>query len=761
MDVLSSSSSSEGLVSSTVSLSSSRTTLSSRTSSLSSFALPETGKFTPERPLQVLKALLEILHQNGIPGPNLVRLEKEFNLMTGEGGEGKVFEASQDYQQELASVINKSKRSRLIESAKFWQGCVIKRLRSDGSRGLAFQVNAAYTEIRLLSKDSLRSHPNVIRLLGWALCLDSLENSASSIPRLPLLILEKADFDLRGFLISSDYNYTSYMDLCTICLGIGQGLQALHLENISHGDLKPANILILEQRAWKSDPQTPSCRWLPKLCDFGLAKILKEYAGHPDLQRYQGTGGWKPPESYLKSPPASLQLCDVFAYGLVTWCVFIGNPSSPISKKMNQDEDSATIIEQLGEQRNYERASHSICAAYGISKTDIYLTLAELTNRAVELPLGGGTSQSSARRRRKGFLRDPHHIRAKQVNRVLILLRDSLNDDPTRRHRRPWEYMDFEKHEIIATVQDPAKYSPDSVLQIPQRRIEKLPKLAKRVPLRISHELHLILRRLENVFGKAMRQIAHRLRTLTITWLPWLTRTNPWQQAYNEIFFEVGVSLRDKQAQTEDRKRSRIYAFEPDDISPFKHEKGDRCHNLDQLYTQLYRTIGIAASEAKIRFENLRDLSNLEMKKIQRQIYDHTSFDNEYSLALYSFARIRSQVNICCWIEHYRKDPLYSTYNPTSSVSSFGDEAIMEEISIFVMLSTFDFDILAWFCRGEIASEVLKQMEHEPDRLWNWLTLDRVGTAEKTARLTLLLERGCSIGHKLRDSGSARLVGCR
>ena len=758
---LSSSSSSDGFISSTVSLSSSRTTLSSRTDSLSSFALPETGKLTPEKPLQVLKVLLEVLHENGIPGPNLIRLEKEFNLVTGEGGEGKVFGASQEFQQHLAFVSTKSKRTRLIDSAKFWQSCVIKRLRSDGSRGLAFQVNAAYTEIRLLSKESLRSHPNVIKILGWALCLDSLENSASSIPRLPLLILEKADFDLRSFLISSDYNHTSYMDLCTICLGIGQGLQALHLENLSHGDLKPANILILKQRTWKPDPAAPSCRWLPKLCDFGLATILKEDASHPNLQRYQGTGGWKPPESYLSSPPASLQLCDVFAYGLVTWCVFIGNPSSPISMKMNQDEESATIVEQLGEQRNYQKASRSICAAYGISKSDIYLTLAELTDRAVEFPPRKVTSHLSARRGRKAFLRDPRHIRAKQINRVLILLRDSLNDDPNRRHRRPWDYMNFEKHDIIATVQDPAKYSPDSVSQISQRRTKNLPRLGKQVILRNSHKLHSILQRLKNVIGQTMRLKTRRLRTLTITWIPWLTPTNPWQQAYNEIFFEVEVSLRDKQAQIEDRDRSRNYAFEPNDISPFSHERGDRCHNLDQLYYQLYRTIGDAASKAKIKFDNFRSLSNLEIEKIRRQTHGHASVNDDHSFTLYSFARLHSQVRLCCWKTHCRKDPIYSNHGPVSEVLSLEDEAIMEETSILLMLLTFDFNILAWFCRGEIAAEVLKRLEHEPERLWNWLTADHFGAAEKTTRLTLFLERGCNIGHKFRGSDSSRLVGCQ
>ena len=680
--------------------------------------------------------------------------------MTGEGGEGTVFRASQDFQQRLASLSTEFKRTRLKESAKFWQNCVIKRLRSDRSRDLTFQVNAAYTEIRLLSKDSLRSHPNVIKLLGWALCLDSLENSASSIPRLPLLILEKADFDLRSFLISSNYNYTSYMDLCTICLGIGQGLQALHLENISHGDLKPANILILEQRAWNADLQAPSCRWLPKLCDFGLATIFKEDDGDLNLQRYQGTGGWKPPESYLNSPPASLQLCDVFAYGLVAWCVFIGNPSSPISMNMNQDEESAVIIEQLGEQRNYQKASRSICAAYGISKSDIYLTLAELTDRAVEFPPGIGTSQSSARRRRKAFLRDPHHIRAKQINRVLILLRDSLNDDPNRRHRRPWEYMNLEKHEIVTPVQDPAKYSPGSVSQVSQERRTHLSKSWKRVSLRISHKLHLVLQRLKYSSGQVMRRV-RRLRALTITWLPWLTPTNSWQQAFNEIFFDVESSLRDKQARVEDRNRSRIYTFAPSDISPFTHERGDRCHNLDLLYHQMYGAIGDAASKAKITFYNFRSLSNLEIEELWRQLHVYATVDNVHSITLYSFARLRSQVRLCCWNEYCRKEPIYRDHGPASDVLSFEDKAIMEEISIMVMLSTSDFDTLSWLCRGEIAAEVLKKMEHEPERLWSWLTVDRFGAAEKTARLTLLLERGCHIGHKLRGSGSSRLVNCR
>ena len=257
-----------------------------------------------------------------------------------------------------------------------------------------------------------------------------------------------------------------------------------------------------------------------------------------------------------------------------------------------------------------------------------------------------------------------------------------------------------------------------------------------------------------------MRRI-RRLRALTITWLPWLTPTNSWQQAFNEIFFDVEFSLRDKQARVEDRNRSRIYTFAPYDISPFTHERGDRCHNLDLLYHQMYGAIGDAASKANITFYNFRSLSHLEIEELWRQLHVYATVDNVHSITLYSFARLRSQVRLCCWNEYCRKEPIYRDYGPASDVLSFEDKAIMEETSIMVMLSTSDFDTLAWLCRGEIAAEVLKKMEHEPERLWSWLTVDRFGAAEKTARLTLLLERGCHIGHKLRGSGSSRLVDCR
>lgn len=316
----------------------------SHTISLSSASfLSDSGRSVQHDALGDLRSLFNVLYVNSIPGPNLVRIKKEFNLCTGEGGEGTIYEASLDFASNLTSIpaeVDGTTKARIGHSARAWRSCVIKQLRSDGDRHLAFQVYSAFTEIKILSQQSFIQNPNIVTLLGWALCLDSLESLTSSIPRLPLLILEKAQFDLKSFLNSVEYERSLHSDLCAICLGIGKGLQALHSENISHGDMKPANVLIFDGYAGPSKDYRLSgeCWWTLKLCDFGLTTKLQETARLPNKLRYRGTEGWRPPESYAESPPKSLQLCDIFAYGLVVWCIFIGVPSSPIPTNPYQSE---------------------------------------------------------------------------------------------------------------------------------------------------------------------------------------------------------------------------------------------------------------------------------------------------------------------------------------------------------------------------------------------------------------------------------------
>ncbi len=693
--------------------------------------LSDSGKSTQRNALSDLKLLLDILLDNGIPGPHLLRVEKEFNLCTGEGGEGIVYEASEDFVRNLASISGLDDRVsgyRLDRSAKTWKCCVIKRLRSDGDRNLAFQVYSAHTEIKLLSKKSLREHPHIVRLLGWALCLDAQESPSMTIPRLPLLILEKAQFDLKSFLNSAKYDDTSHEDLCMICLDIGHGLEALHKENISHGDMKPTNVLMFDQSLHKKGSHPSPSRWLPKLCDFGLATTIREKGQPLNKQRYKGTAGWKPPESYLETPPESLQLCDIFAYGLVTWCVFVRVPSSPITTKADQDEDSSTIRANTGQQTFYQRASQSIRTVYGLMESDVNLTLAELTHRAINIAPGRGKNKWSIRTRRNAFLDMPRELREKQVNRVLLLLRESLNDDPRRRYQQPWMFMDIENMPSIGPVPDPAKYSTHPEHSCVGQLSQKLLVNCSHAISQISHRTHAILQEAMHRYKREQRLVTRSLVVLVTSWLPALIPQNPQQQIYDQLAFEFELTLRDKETYRNDLED---FSFEPRGVGPFEHNIGDECHNINYLYSVL-------APQLRNRFRG-----------------------DEYQDRLYVFARLRSRVKLCCW-KKYARGSLIDNQDELNARSP--QEAAMEdEISRLASVisrgafASNNFTILAWLCRGEIASEVFNAIQQDHTRLWDWLH-DNSDEGYSTKAMCLLLEQGCNIGQELQLDGRRRSV---
>jgi serine/threonine protein kinase len=707
----------------------------SHTNTLSSVSfLSGSGRSVQHDALGDLRSMLNVLYVNSIPGPNLIRIKKEFNLCTGEGGEGTVYEASLDFASNLASIAAEADvttKARIGHSAKAWRSCVIKQLRSDGDRHLAFQVNSALTEIKILSQNSFIQNPNIVTLLGWALCLDSLENLTSSIPRLPLLVLEKAHFDLKSFLNSVEYEHTLHSDLCAICLGIGKGLQALHSKNISHGDMKPTNVLIFDNYAGPEKKLSKNSRWTPKLCDFGLATTFQETAHLPNKLRYKGTEGWRPPESYAESPPKSFQLCDIFAYGLVVWCIFVGVPSSPISIQVNQDEESAAIRENIGEQTYYRNASQSIRTVYDLLQGDIHLTLVELVDGAISTISRPINSKWSFRTRRKAFLETPREIREEQINRALIVLRESLNDDPARRDSRPWDFMDAKRYQSIGPVQDPEKCVTQLKANHQSQVLHNLFKSCITVVSQMSDSKDRTLSRVKHMYTRKRRHIIHSLIVFISTWMPVLIPQNPQQQIYERIYSQVESNFRDKEARQND---SRLYSFGPSDIDPFEHEDGDKCHNLVYFYTLINRAL---------------DFQNEE---------SHRSFACLDASVLYTFARIRSRIKICCWHQYSQKPVIWDKGLDSSDPP--GALAMRQEVSLLMfVLCRKNFETLAWFCRGEIAKNVSQGwLQENPYLLWSWIRVHYSDPHHSTHIMTLLLENGWNIGQQLLFDGSERSV---
>ncbi|KAH6974500.1 hypothetical protein BKA56DRAFT_734054 [Ilyonectria sp. MPI-CAGE-AT-0026] len=144
-------------------------------------------------------------------------------------------------------------------------------------------------ELRALCHGALRSHVNIVRLLGitWAekgLPALVVERASEHVPTLQSLIENRK---LRG------------VQKADVLAGIADGLGAIHLLTLVHGDLKPSNVLIFEQgtnfvpklsdfafsRSWKESlPSGGTEYWnAPECCEFGSQKI-KGDGGHPSYR---------------------------------------------------------------------------------------------------------------------------------------------------------------------------------------------------------------------------------------------------------------------------------------------------------------------------------------------------------------------------------------------------------------------------------------------------------------------------------------------
>lgn len=330
----------------------------------------------PDGIMGELMSLVNILKNERVPGPQLFRLKSEFRQVLGCGGEGRV-RGIDDHTHRKILLIDDIKKQWPVRDIAIKNHGPREGWESNASSSLSTYIASVSAEILTLSPHRLRNHPNIVQLVGWGLCLDTLEMSlrqeveaTTSVGRrdqqpfnhtldsccfslqLPLLVLERAEGDFEQFLCDAftpalrcqdslletgdiipedieDSELLKYRPCFGIqqqsdpyelvrllCVDIGHGLKFLHRNNMTHGDLKPANVLIFKRRLGLKNSYTA------KLCDFGHANP----AGldqKPECGIYLGTDKWKLP--WFKSQEVSfdtLREYDLIVYGLLVWSAF-------------------------------------------------------------------------------------------------------------------------------------------------------------------------------------------------------------------------------------------------------------------------------------------------------------------------------------------------------------------------------------------------------------------------------------------------------
>jgi serine/threonine protein kinase len=200
----------------------------------------------------------------------------------------------------------------------------------------SIKLAAITREIQVLAHIPLRSHPNIIRLLGNA--FEEIQGSQGTSAKIsPILIMEFADRgNLEDYLSSETAKSWPYKIREEISKDVAHGMEALHKCKIIWGDCKPANILLFRD-------ESSSGGYRAKINDFGAA-ILN---CHPNSKLHASTRPWNAPNCGSKQGLEELLRTDIYSFGLVVSAIMSnGRQFQNLVHGVKSRSEQLEIIEQ-------------------------------------------------------------------------------------------------------------------------------------------------------------------------------------------------------------------------------------------------------------------------------------------------------------------------------------------------------------------------------------------------------------------------------
>ncbi|CUS10338.1 unnamed protein product [Tuber aestivum] len=169
--------------------------------------------------------------------------------------------------------------------------------------------DACLREIRALTHPPLRSHPNIITLLGVAWEPELNHHDVAW----PLLVLEYSEEGtLRDY--QTGKPEMEFLEKMQLCEDVGRALLAIHGSGIVHGDVKSENILVF----WSVEKG----RMVGKVGDFGSSVLDFREDGRRGLRAH--TIPWNAPEYDEDIPREHLKFTDVYSFGMLIFRVMLG-----------------------------------------------------------------------------------------------------------------------------------------------------------------------------------------------------------------------------------------------------------------------------------------------------------------------------------------------------------------------------------------------------------------------------------------------------
>nr|XP_027070969.1 rust resistance kinase Lr10-like [Coffea arabica] len=142
-------------------------------------------------------------------------------------------------------------------------------------------------------------HVNVVRLVGF--CVTASKHA------LVYDYMPNGSLDKLIFSNCQNGSPLSWKQVCEIAKGVARGIEYLHQGcdmQILHFDIKPHNVLLDEN-------------FVPKVSDFGLAKLYPMQKSIATLTAARGTLGYMAPELFYKKIGRVSDKADVYSYGML------------------------------------------------------------------------------------------------------------------------------------------------------------------------------------------------------------------------------------------------------------------------------------------------------------------------------------------------------------------------------------------------------------------------------------------------------------
>ncbi|KAF7141461.1 hypothetical protein RHSIM_Rhsim06G0111700 [Rhododendron simsii] len=201
-------------------------------------------------------------------------------------------------------------------------------------------------------------HVNVVRLVGY--CADGYKKA---------LVYEYLPNDSLDKFISSDHKRASlgWQKLQDISLGIAKGIEYLHQgcdQRILHFDIKPHNILLDKN-------------FIPKISDFGLAKLCSKEQSVVSMTAARGTVGYIAPEVFSRNFGNVSHKSDVYSFGMLL-LEMVGGRKKNIDVRAEENNDEVYFPEWIYNRLNCEEVNNNEYEEGGDAKIVKKLTVVGL-----------------------------------------------------------------------------------------------------------------------------------------------------------------------------------------------------------------------------------------------------------------------------------------------------------------------------------------------------------------------------------------------